>query len=78
VSEQSAEKDAGLEGEVEFRPGCRWSEARQRWEREIVPGVSKEPCEHDHPRASILAWCRCGRTIWWCTCQRPGPEGHVR
>ena len=45
----TAEKDAGRS------PGCRWSEARQRWEREIVPGVSKEPCEHEHPPHSSLA-----------------------
>lgn len=30
---------------------CRWSEARQRWEHEIEPGVSALPCNHpvEHP-----------------------------
>lgn len=27
-------------------PSCRWSEARQRWETVIRPGVSAEACGH--------------------------------
>jgi hypothetical protein len=32
---------------------CRWSESRERWEREIRPGVSKEACGHRHVRAAL-------------------------
>ena len=32
---------------------CRWSTARGRWESEIRPGVSKEPCDHPHGLAPL-------------------------
>lgn len=47
ISEEALAQLLRMAGFEPTEPGrCRWSEARQRWEHEISPGVSKEACGH--------------------------------
>lgn len=57
---------------------CRWSSARARWEVEVRPGVSKEPCGHDHPGrcAATDQTQRPGAALLTHECGLPG-DGHT-